>query len=88
MWPTADLATFTEKILNGKLHFCVVQVLHLIILRVNGSNLDRWNVKINLWKSNRPVSNQTQPPELFCKKKVFLEILQNSQENALGLQLY
>ena len=25
---------------------------------------------------------QKQPPEVFCKKKVFLEILQNSQENA------
>ena len=28
MWPnpqeTADLVTFTEKILNGKLHFCAV----------------------------------------------------------------
>ena len=24
---------------------------------------------------------QKQPPEVFCKKKVFLEILQNSQEN-------
>ena len=25
--------------------------------------------------------NQKQPPEVFCKKKVFLEISQNSQEN-------
>ena len=24
---------------------------------------------------------QKQPPEVFCRKKVFLEILQNSQEN-------
>ena len=24
---------------------------------------------------------QKQPPEVFCKKKVFLEVLQNSQEN-------
>ena len=24
---------------------------------------------------------QKQPPEVFCKKKLFLEILQNSQEN-------
>ena len=26
-------------------------------------------------------SFQNQPPEVFCKNKVFLEILQNSQEN-------
>ena len=25
---------------------------------------------------------QNQPPEMFCKKKVFLEITQKSQENA------
>ena len=25
--------------------------------------------------------NQKQPPEVFCKKKVFLEVSQNSQEN-------
>ena len=43
---------------------------------------------------------QKQPPEVFCKKKVFLDISQNSQENtcarvsfsiklqALDLQLY
>ena len=43
---------------------------------------------------------QKQPPEVFCKKQMFLKISQNSQENtyvrvsflvrlqALGLQLY
>ena len=32
MWPnlqeTADLVTFTEKILNGKLHFCTVTLMN------------------------------------------------------------
>ena len=27
------------------------------------------------------INVQKQPPEAFCKKKVFLEISQNSQEN-------
>ena len=27
--------------------------------------------------------NQKQPPELFCKKNVFLEISQNSQEKII-----
>ena len=27
---------------------------------------------------------QKQPPEVFCEKKVFLEISQNSQENTCG----
>ena len=34
MWPNpqfpADLVTFTEEILNGKLHFCAVQRSYLI----------------------------------------------------------
>ena len=34
MWPNsqfpADLVTFTEEILNGKLHFCAVNILTLI----------------------------------------------------------
>ena len=34
MWPnpqkTADLVTFTEEILNGKLHFCAVLISDMI----------------------------------------------------------
>ena len=36
--------------------------------------------KQNFYKFN--CKNQKQPPEVFCKKDVFLEILQNSQEKA------
>ena len=31
---------------------------------------------------------QKQPPKVFCKKKVFLEILQNSQENTCARVLF
>ena len=42
MWPnpqeTADLVTFTEEILNGKLHFlCSVRVFFLIYQSANGT---------------------------------------------------
>ena len=31
---------------------------------------------------------QKQPPQVFCKKNVFLEILQNSQENAFARDFF
>ena len=44
MWPNlkllVDLVTFTEKILNGKLHFCTVQVIEQDpIIRAQMTNL-------------------------------------------------
>ena len=43
------------------------------------------NERSILWQNT---IRQKQPPEVFCKKKVFLEILQNSQENICAKSLF
>ena len=43
-------------------------------------NLENW--KASTWKTKNSIPiKQKQPPEVSCKKKVFLAIRQNSQEN-------
>ena len=50
MWPNPDLVTFTEEILNGKLHI-LCSVNHQIQLHVSVSNCSRSTEAFDLIKT-------------------------------------
>ena len=69
---TADLVTFTEEILNGKLHFLCNDYSKISSLLAEDSLLE-----IHLLFHQFSISSfqfQKQPLEVFYKKKVFWEI--------------
>ena len=77
---TADLVTFTEEILNGKLHFCavysVVLISNLRILSTSKEQAfykarcgDHFLVPLHL-RSLFP-SYRSSRPEVFCNKDVY-----------------
>ena len=77
MWPnlqeTEDLVTFTEEILNGKLHFLCSVRCCIAALKTFGNFTD-WKYEINLSVEAQVISNseKSQTTWSYSTKKVFI----------------